>query len=68
MNQEKFLNLRNKYPKFIYDSYKVIEETENIKIIYNFEIEGLTKFEPYCIINKKYITNNNVNKDLTYLI
>ena len=69
MNQEKFNKFRKEYPTFIYDSYEVIEDEENLKIIYNFEIEGLTKFNPYYIINKKYIKNNNINKDLfNYLV
>ena len=69
MNQDKFNELREKYPNFIYDSYQLIEEENNIKIVFNFEIEGLTKFNPYYIIDKKYITNKNINKELlNYMI
>ena len=64
MNQSKFLDLRNKYPRFIYKSYEVIENEDNIKLIYNFEIEGLTCFKPTYEINKKNILNKNINIDL----
>ncbi len=64
MNQEKFLNFREKYSNFIYDSYEILDEEENIKIIYHFSIEGLTEFNPYYIINKKYIKNKNINESL----
>lgn len=64
MNQEKFENLREKYPTFIYDSYEIIEEEKIIKIVFNFEIEGLTKFNPYYEIDKKYILNQNMDNNL----
>lgn len=62
MNQEKFENLRKKYPTFIYDSYEIIDNDNVLKIVFNFEIEGLTKFNPYYEIDKKYITNKNIDK------
>lgn len=69
MNQEKFNKFRNEYPNFIYDKYEIIEEKDFIKIIYHFNIEGLVSFRPYYILEKKYITNKNINKKLfNYLI
>lgn len=62
MNQEKFENLRKKYPTFIYDSYDIIDNDNILKIVFNFEIENLTKFSPYYEIDKKYITNKNIDK------
>ena len=52
MNQEKFIEFRKKYPNFIYDSYEILDNEENVKIIYHFNIEGLTSFSPYYIIDK----------------
>ena len=69
MNQEKFNELRKKYPNFIYDSYEIIDEENSIKIIFHFEIEGLSKFDPYYVIEKKYIKNKNINSNLfEYLV
>ena len=64
MNQEKFIEFRKKYPNFIYDSYEILDNEENVKIIYHFNIEGLTSFSPYYIIDKKYFKNKNINKEL----
>ncbi len=64
MNQEKFNELRKKYPKFIYDSYEIINDIDNVKIIYHFEIEGLTKFNPSYTINKNYFKNKNIDENL----
>ncbi len=64
MQEDKFLSLREKYPNFIYDSYEIIDDGINIKILYHFEIEGLTSFNPYYLIDKKYITNKNIDNDL----
>lgn len=69
MNQDKFNKLREEYPNFIYDSYCIEQIDETIKITYNFEIEGLTKFNPYYLIDKKYFNNKNINSDLlNYMI
>ena len=69
MNQEKFNELRLKYPNFIYDSYEILDQNNILKIVFHFEIEGLTTFNPYYEIDKKYINNNNINKDLlNYLV
>ena len=48
-----FEKLRSKYPKFIYNSYKIWDEEDKICIEYDFEIEGLTNFMPRIEILKK---------------
>lgn len=64
MNQKNFLELREKYPNFIYHNYEIKDLKDIIKIIYNFEIEGLTTFSPYYEIDKKNIKNNDMNNKL----
>ena len=63
MNQSKFLELRNKYPKFYYRGYHVIEDENNIEITYSYEVPGLAKFNPKTTIVKE----NIVNKDYNYI-
>jgi len=53
----KYNEYRTLYPNFIFESYEIVENDENYKFIYNFEIEGLTKFTPYMEINKDIIKN-----------
>ena len=60
MNQ--FETYRNQYPNFIYKQYHLIEEENNLKIIYDFEIENLKEFHPSLTIPKEIITTN-VNQD-----
>lgn len=64
MNQELFNKLRREYPNFIYDSYKIEEIDDILRISYKFKIEGLTEFNPYYEIEKKYITNKNIDERL----
>ena len=60
----KFDLFREKYSKIIYKNYQIIDETDNIKIMYTFEIPNLTTFNPYITISKKYILNDNINQNL----
>lgn len=62
-NNEKFIELREKYKTFIYESFTVINSKEDneIKIKFKFTIEGLTSFEPEVRINKK---NFNIDDNL----
>ena len=61
---DKFNELRSKYPEFIYDSYTINDDENNINIIYKFEIPSLCIFNPQIIINKSTIKNNNIDKKL----
>ncbi len=57
----KFLELREQYPEFIYKSYEINETENEYKFIFHFEIPKLKEFNPFIIINKDDITNNNIN-------
>ena len=58
-----YKEIRDRYPRFIYDKY-VIENLDDVyKITYYFEIEGLAKFTPSIEIFKKDITNKDLNED-----
>ena len=64
-----FLKFRNKYNNFIYDKYDISYDEENMIIKFFFSIEGLEEFTPSIKINKKYIKNKNINKNmLNYLV
>lgn len=45
--------LRKKYPRFIYQAYKIEEDKQNIYLKYDFEIEDLARFQPVLTILKK---------------
>lgn len=47
----KFEELRNKYPKFIYHKFEYKLYKERLVIVFNFEIEGLSFFKPYWSID-----------------
>ena len=48
-----YKQVRQKYPNFVYHTYKIEEDEQNIYLIYHFEIEGLTSFHPVLTILKK---------------
>ena len=66
-NMEKFLELRNKHKEFIYDSYKVFEDSEYICIEYKFEIPDLKIFTPSIKIKKKSLIVNNIENNKEYV-
>lgn len=66
-NMEKFLELRNKHKEFIYDSYKVFEDSEYICIEYKFEIPDLKIFTPSIKIKKKSLIVNNIENNKEYI-
>lgn len=47
-----FFELREKYPEFSYNWYKIEENENEYKISYEFEIVGLSKFNPTWTIPK----------------
>lgn len=59
-----FRKLRNQYPNFLYNSYKIFEEENKICIEYNFEIENLTQFNPRIEILKKNFKFKDINSDI----
>lgn len=60
---DKFNELRNKYKKFIYHSYKVTENNNYILIEYNFEIENLKIFNPTIKILKAEINFKSIESN-----
>ncbi|MBQ6221510.1 MAG: hypothetical protein IJJ44_02745 [Solobacterium sp.] len=44
--------LRKKYPVFYYHDYEITESNEEIQIVFDFEIEGLSHFNPQLILPK----------------
>ena len=60
-----FLELKEKYPEFSYNWYKIEENENEYKITYEFEIVGLSKFNPTWTIPKMDKSKNNLpNKAL----
>ena len=57
-----YFELRERYPEFSYNCYKIEEKQNEYKISYEFEIVGLSKFNPIWIIPK--MNNTFVNKEL----
>ena len=65
---KKFEELREKYSKIIYRNYQIIDEEENMKIQYCFEIPDLCEFRPYILVSKNCIVNDDVNPYLLHAI
>ena len=61
---DKYNELRNKYDTFIYDSYKVYEENDKLKIDYRYQTVNLKDFHTTFEIEKKYIKNQSINNEL----
>lgn len=61
---KKFDLFREKYSKIVYKSYQIIDEDDFIKIVYHFEIPNLRIFNPYLVISKKHISNENIDSSL----
>ncbi|HOZ54267.1 MAG TPA: hypothetical protein PKY25_02955, partial [Bacilli bacterium] len=59
----KYLDFKNKYKTFIYDSYKIDDLEDKLVLTFNYEIEGLSKFNHVINIYKK----DNINYDYKYL-
>ncbi|MBE6149136.1 MAG: hypothetical protein E7170_00245 [Firmicutes bacterium] len=56
---DKYNEYRKIYPNFIFNSYEIIDNINNYKIVYNFEIEGLEIFNPTIEISKDIIKDIN---------
>lgn len=59
-----FDDLRKTYKEIIYHSYYVIEEKDEYKIIFCFEVPNLATFNPSLSFNKNIVSNGNINKSL----
>jgi hypothetical protein len=59
--KEKFEILRENYSKIVYKDYQVIDEEENIKVLFHFIIPGLCEFKPYLLISKNSVVNDNID-------
>ena len=64
----KYEDLISKYHSFIYHGFKINETTNNIEVVYDFEIEGLSKFNPSFKISKKTITNPKISVKMLNLL
>lgn len=60
--------LRNKYPVFNYNGYKISETEGSIKIEYSFEIEGLSEFNPTWTFKKanKSLAEDSAFKNMVF--
>ena len=62
-NSQKFIELREKYKTFSYNSFSISENDDEINIEFEFEIENLKKFNPTIKILKKNMLLKNLNSD-----
>ena len=66
---DKYLDFKNKYDEFIYDSYSYFYTKDKFIISYKFIIKNLKEFNPTIKINKSIITNQNIDDNfLSYLV
>ena len=65
---KKFNFYRKKYPLFIYHNFDIYDDGIDLKIVYDFEIEGLTHFNPYLRISKNIIRGKIDNKFLNNIV
>ena len=54
---DKYNELRLKYQNFYYHGFDIKEEEKNLFITYDFEIEGLMRFNPTLKVPKIKILN-----------
>ena len=60
-NNSKALMYRQDYPNFIYHSFEIVDNNEEISIKFHFEIEGLKEFFPTMRILKKNYFRDNID-------
>ena len=61
-NQDKFNELRKKYPDFIYEKYEILFDSENLNIKYYFNIDKLNDNLLEDIV-KKFLRVCNLSND-----
>lgn len=59
----KYIELRNKYEDFRYNSFNIEEKDKDLIVTYDFEIVGLTKFSPKWIFKKPEGFKYNLQKE-----
>ena len=59
-----YYEYREKYPDFYYRAYNVEEDEREVRISYDFEIEGLAKFRPSWVFYKR--DSESVSDSLTF--
>ncbi len=59
-----FNKFREKYKDFYYNSYEIFEDDNSIYLKYNFEIKGLTVFNPELKIIKKDFRVKNIETNI----
>ena len=64
----KYEDLIKKYHSFIYHDFKINDSDDKLEIVFDFEIEGLSHFNPTFSISKNIITNKKINKDMLELL
>ncbi len=64
----KYEDLIDKYHNFIYHDFKILENKDDIEVVFDFEIEGLSHFNPIFNIPKSLITNKKIKKDMLHLL
>lgn len=65
MSNEKFLQLREKYPSFSYNGWQLTRENDEIKIAFDFSIDGLCGFHPSTRIPVKELKiANDYNSEI----
>ena len=62
-NNTRVQALRNKYNEFIYKSYDIDEDNDNIYLKYYFEITDLCNFNPIITIKKKKYIKENIKNN-----
>ena len=59
-----YYEYREKYPDFYYRAYNVEEDEREVRISYEFEIEGLAKFSPSWVFYKR--NSESVSDSVTF--
>ena len=61
-----YQELRKSYPEFIYKNYKIEENSERVRLEFQFEIPGLSSFSPYWEFPRKKGDTASYNQNGTF--
>ncbi len=59
-----FTELRDQYPLFSYHGYHIEETMQEIRFWYDFEIAGLSSFQPTWTIDKRYVQSWDMDDEV----